>query len=747
MSIGGSQDFITFTPPLSNVADPGSGRGGGGANIDLEDDNPFAPASENSLFFDIDKELQSDSANSVQIIFETPQDNYEGDDNPFSNPADFSPFSKPKEYLQSPPQQSLPPQQPQQKSNSFLLPDELLIPSTTPRAQPNEPNTNYTISNNDTNADSDDNPFFSDFDTEISVTIHHSSKNTPESNTTPNLSSPNDGNTATVDDDNPFTADISVARELGVISSPPQNSDNQDPFSQDPFNDGQGPNNYAYGSNPFANPDDPFSEPSVPQPTNTSSSLDDTNPLATDTSTQQTQSINPDTFEFPPSQEPPPVPQRPPKPVALTTTTTTGTTTGTTTEVKKDTQAASDPQTPLQGSSSDTQNTWISSRLKKATVFQKAINIWNKPHEPTVIGSRGTSGTPSSQSDSEPSSTRSSIGERPVTLQPVCEEINTPFVQFEESNSLASPIQPSMGDPQLPPQNGNASATKENAIPLKFLQVCAPDFHTLKMIEFEPLENVHSLLTRVLNKIAAKENPEDFKVIYPVFLGGQTMRAFEMDMWTSLGTYGLGMQVREDIQLIFILRNSVGSNFDFSKYEVYTKRMVPTPNDIAVGAWLDILDDWSAGSSSIRLIAKRKRLRKLTAAGIPHAVRGWAWCQLTDSFTIKEKNFSVYKELLDKIYEIPQEYERKIRVDLPRSLPNHPFFKEEGLGQDSLNRVLKCYCNYDKEIRYCQGINFLSAMLLCYMNERVNTEDYDYHSYHFKDFIFIDILFRMLFGH
>lgn len=702
MSTGGSHDFITFTPPLPD--DP-STEHEKGFSFAINDDDPFGG------------EQQHAAQNTGGIIgasMPSEADSGIDNDNPFSISYNGD--------------NNVHKQQPQHPSVSLLLPEILELQGPTAGATTAENETN------NLNLD-DDNPFFSELNPGIAVNLHKDDEGAATTEVSITASSTQHNTTINDDDDNPFKMDINTSNtSLDPFTSSMQSADDPNPFAlqdstisnsnntnDDPFtqqeDDDQVPRQFIYGNDPFALSEDPFSEQRVPQHTasNDIFSFDDsitfesTSPQKEQCNESEMPDIN---IQFSQSQDlpPPPVPQRPPKPITLTAP-----------EAKGDASAPTTPTPHSQHNSlPENQGTWISS-FKKAAVIQRAMSIWNKPHDSAVIGVRSAAvGSPASDSELS-SSARSSIDGLPGTPSQTNDDAtNGQFVQFVENKSLTSLTQLQISNPQPVSQStgSDGNSGKGCAVPVKFLQVCVPDYHALKMVEFEPLENGNSLVMRVLESITSEDDPNQYKLIYPVFLGGQTMRAFEMDRWAALGTYGLGMQVREDVPLIFVLRNTVGSNYDFQKYEVYTKKMMQTPNDTVVSDWLDILDSW--GSSSIRLITKRKRLRKLTAAGIPYAVRGWAWCQLADTFSIKEKNVNVYNELLDKIFEMPQEYERKIRVDLPRSLPTHPFFKEEGLGQDSLNRILKCYCNYDEEIRYCQGINFLSAMLLCYMNECVN---------------------------
>ena len=56
---------------------------------------------------------------------------------------------------------------------------------------------------------------------------------------------------------------------------------------------------------------------------------------------------------------------------------------------------------------------------------------------------------------------------------------------------------------------------------------------------------------------------------------------------------------------------------------------------------------------------------------------------------------------------------KKITKDLGRTFPGNEEFKMSyETGENRLYNVLKAYSAYDPETGYCQGMNFISAMLL-----------------------------------
>jgi hypothetical protein len=68
---------------------------------------------------------------------------------------------------------------------------------------------------------------------------------------------------------------------------------------------------------------------------------------------------------------------------------------------------------------------------------------------------------------------------------------------------------------------------------------------------------------------------------------------------------------------------------------------------------------------------------------------------------------------------IPKPYENQIEVDLRRTFPDDPFFKEEE-NINKLRRVLQSYARRNISIGYCQGFNFIVGRLLKIYDNEVN---------------------------
>eukprot|EP00164_Ancoracysta_twista_P005045 GFYU01006868.1.p1 GENE.GFYU01006868.1~~GFYU01006868.1.p1 ORF type:complete len:833 (-),score=175.05 GFYU01006868.1:45-2543(-) len=58
-----------------------------------------------------------------------------------------------------------------------------------------------------------------------------------------------------------------------------------------------------------------------------------------------------------------------------------------------------------------------------------------------------------------------------------------------------------------------------------------------------------------------------------------------------------------------------------------------------------------------------------------------------------------------------------VSADLPRTFPHLSFFHKGGTLEQPLRNILQAYCFYRPDVGYVQGMSFLAAMLLLYMDE------------------------------
>lgn len=111
---------------------------------------------------------------------------------------------------------------------------------------------------------------------------------------------------------------------------------------------------------------------------------------------------------------------------------------------------------------------------------------------------------------------------------------------------------------------------------------------------------------------------------------------------------------------------------------------------------------------------KFAKLKSRTRKGIPDNLRGYAWQKISgaDEFYQKDLFQELDKQQTDK------KTEDIIIKDLDRTFPNCSLFKEKyGSGQRKLLRVLSNYSKYNRNVGSIQGIGFICALLLIYMDD------------------------------
>ena len=125
--------------------------------------------------------------------------------------------------------------------------------------------------------------------------------------------------------------------------------------------------------------------------------------------------------------------------------------------------------------------------------------------------------------------------------------------------------------------------------------------------------------------------------------------------------------------------------------------------------WLNFMKNWEAS------IRNRPKILKHCDRGIPDSVRGAVW-KLLAGISVEKRDYTLYHKLLEK-REWEKEMLDQIKKDITRTMPDHVDFQENGPGQTKLLNVLLTYSVYKPEVGYCQGMGFITAMLLLYMPE------------------------------
>ena len=153
---------------------------------------------------------------------------------------------------------------------------------------------------------------------------------------------------------------------------------------------------------------------------------------------------------------------------------------------------------------------------------------------------------------------------------------------------------------------------------------------------------------------------------------------------------------------------------------------------------------------------KKALLKSRTRKGIPDSLRGYVWQLFANKDKYYDKN--LYQNLENE--PIIEDLDIVIIKDLDRTFPLCQFFKEKyGNGQRKLYKVLSAYSKYNKSVGYVQGMGFMTAIFLIYMDEessfymlhclmkKYKLEDLYYEGFpglKKKSFVFLNLLKRYI---
>ncbi|KAG6658901.1 hypothetical protein I3843_04G182500 [Carya illinoinensis] len=120
-------------------------------------------------------------------------------------------------------------------------------------------------------------------------------------------------------------------------------------------------------------------------------------------------------------------------------------------------------------------------------------------------------------------------------------------------------------------------------------------------------------------------------------------------------------------------------------------------------------------SLKLSALANAVTLKRLIRKGIPPVLRPKVWFSLSGA--AKKKSTvpeSYYNDLTKAVEGKVTPATRQIDHDLPRTFPGHPWL-DTPEGHAALRRVLVGYSFRDSDVGYCQGLNYVAALLLLVM--------------------------------
>ncbi|CAH8497760.1 unnamed protein product [Schistosoma bovis] len=120
---------------------------------------------------------------------------------------------------------------------------------------------------------------------------------------------------------------------------------------------------------------------------------------------------------------------------------------------------------------------------------------------------------------------------------------------------------------------------------------------------------------------------------------------------------------------------------------------------------------------------KSARFKRFCRKGIPDHIRPTVWMHLSGAYERMEANPDAYQIAVSKVP--PTHIWNVILADVPRTFPENKHFQDpDGPSSKlvSLKRVLSAFAVHFPKVGYCQGMNYIAAVLLlvldCPPNER-----------------------------
>lgn len=97
----------------------------------------------------------------------------------------------------------------------------------------------------------------------------------------------------------------------------------------------------------------------------------------------------------------------------------------------------------------------------------------------------------------------------------------------------------------------------------------------------------------------------------------------------------------------------------------------------------------------------------LTLALLLGPFRPDVWMKISGAHRLQQRSPDLYRSLLNTTYE--KEISDSISIDLPRTFPDNIFFETK---KERLYNILIAYAHHNREVGYCQGLNYIAGLLL-----------------------------------
>ncbi|KNC21770.1 hypothetical protein FF38_04006 [Lucilia cuprina] len=141
-------------------------------------------------------------------------------------------------------------------------------------------------------------------------------------------------------------------------------------------------------------------------------------------------------------------------------------------------------------------------------------------------------------------------------------------------------------------------------------------------------------------------------------------------------------------------------NFDYKSYELFMSSYLKTLANRRI-KWEALMQQ----NTDLTII--NSKLKRYIRKGIPGPYRPDVWMKISGAYTLQQRSPDLYRSLLNMTYE--KEISDSISIDLPRTFPDNIFFETK---KERLYNILIAYAHHNREVGYCQGLNYIAGLLL-----------------------------------
>lgn len=129
---------------------------------------------------------------------------------------------------------------------------------------------------------------------------------------------------------------------------------------------------------------------------------------------------------------------------------------------------------------------------------------------------------------------------------------------------------------------------------------------------------------------------------------------------------------------------------------------------------------WSHLLGAKETVGRGIKVKRYVRKGIPMKHRGKIWMEVSGGKEKKDAHRGYYQTLLQGPFN--EELVDSVKIDVPRTFPDNIYFRDYKEGKlTSLYNVLVAFSHHNKNVGYCQGLNYIAGLLLIITKDEENT--------------------------